>query len=52
MDMHRETPNIPTPLLTNFADYAYTVQLTGNVAGTPTTRHASTRETCEGAGIL
>ena len=27
-----------------------TVQLTGNVAGTRTTRHASTRETREGAG--
>ena len=28
------------------------VQLTGNVAGTRTTRHASTRETREGAGML
>jgi len=28
----------------------YTVQLTGNVAGTCTTRNASTRETCEGTG--
>ena len=28
----------------------YTVQLTGNVAGTRTTRHASTGETCEGTG--
>ena len=27
-----------------------TVQLTGNVAGTRTMRHASTLETCEGAG--
>ena len=27
-----------------------TVQLTGNVAGTRTTRHASTREPCEGTG--
>jgi len=27
-----------------------TVQLTGNVAGTRTTRHASTREICEGTG--
>jgi len=29
-----------------------TVQLTGNVAGTRTTRHASKRETREGAGML
>jgi len=29
-----------------------TVQLTGNVAGTRTTRHASTRETHKGAGML
>ena len=29
-----------------------TVQLTGNVAGTCTTRHASTRETREGTGSL
>jgi len=29
-----------------------TVQLTGNVAGTCNTRHASTRETHEGAGML
>ena len=27
-----------------------TVQLTGNVAGTRTTRHERTRETCEGTG--
>ena len=32
-------------------DQSNTVQLTGNVAGTRTTRHASTRETCEGTGI-
>ena len=25
VDMHCETPSIPTPLLTNFADYAYTL---------------------------
>ena len=30
----------------------YTVQLTGNVVGTHTKRHASTQETCEGAGML
>ena len=30
----------------------HTVQLTGNVAGTCTTRHANTRETREGAGML
>jgi len=29
-----------------------TVQLTGNVAGTRTTRHVNTRETREGAGKL
>jgi len=29
---------------------SYTVQLTGNVAGTHTTRHVSTRETREGTG--
>ena len=29
-----------------------TVQLTGNVAGTHTTRHASMRETHKGAGML
>jgi len=29
-----------------------TVQLTGNVAGTRTMRHASMRETCEGARML
>jgi len=29
-----------------------TVQLTGNVAGIHTMRHASTRETREGAGML
>ena len=37
-----------------FADVVcfFFVQLTGNVAGTRTTRHASTRETREGAGML
>jgi len=30
----------------------FTVQLTGNVTSTRTTRHASTQETREGAGML
>ena len=30
--------------------YVHTVQLTGNVAGTRTTRYANTRETREGTG--
>jgi len=33
-----------------FLARAPTVQLTGNIAGTRTTRHASTRETCKGTG--
>ena len=39
-------------MFTNIVNYFHiiTVQLTGNVAGTRTTRHASTRETREGAG--
>ena len=32
--------------------HVHTVQLTGNVAGTCTMRNASTRETCEVAGML